>query len=131
MECYHEELNSSTKIQYLVSLRPMLTGNLLRVEEVEVQPFLSFDSNHQINLSKKQHLSELLIKDIHIRNCHSGRKLTLNLLREKFWIIHANSLIRKILLNRSYCKRKIILLKPPLMTDSPTERVSVPTSPFI
>ena len=66
MECYHEELNSSTKIQYLVSLRPMLTGNLLRVEEVEVQPFLSFDSNHQINLSKKQHLSELLIKDIHI-----------------------------------------------------------------
>ena len=72
-----------------------------------------------------------MIKDIHIRNCHSGRELTLNLLREKFWIIHAKSLLRKVLLNCSYCKRQKILPTPPLMSDLPAERVLVPTSPFI
>ena len=72
-----------------------------------------------------------MIKDIHIRNCHSGRELTLNLLREKFWIIHAKSLFRKVLLNCSYCKRQKILPTPPLMSGLPAERVLVPTSPFI
>ena len=93
--------------------------------------FLPFDSKHQIILAKKHHLSELLIKDIHVRNCHSGRELTLNLLRERFWIIHAKSLVRKELLNCSYCKRQRILPRPPLMSDLPAERVSVPTSPFV
>ena len=90
--------------------------------------FLPFDSKHQIILAKKHHLSELLIN---VRNCHSGRELTLNLLRERFWIIHAKSLVRKELLNCSYCKRQRILPTPPLMSDLPAERVSVPTSPFI
>ena len=55
------------------------------------------------------------------RNCHSGRKLTLNHLREKFWIIPAESLVRRILLNCSYCKRQRILPTPGLMTDLPGE----------
>ena len=109
----------------------MLTDNLLRVGGRVAHSLLPFDSKHQIILAKKHHLSELLIKDIHVRNCHSGRELTLNLLRERFWIIHAKSLIRKVLLNCSYCKRQRILPTPPLMSDLPAERVLVPTSPFI
>ena len=121
-ECYHEELNSVRnnkplqKTNTLLSLRPS---------------FLPFDSKHQIILAKKHHLSELLIRDIHVDNCHSGRELTLDLLRERFWIIHAKSLIRKVLLNCTYCKRQRILPTPPLMNDLQAERVSVPTSPFI
>ena len=109
----------------------MLTDNLLRVGGRVAHSLLPFDSKHQIVLAKKHHLSELLIKDIHVRNCHSGRELTLNHSTERFWIIHAKSLIKKILLNCSYCMRQIILPTPPLMRDSPAERVSVPTSPFI
>ena len=65
-----------------------------------------------------------MIKDIHVRNCHSGRELTFNLLRERFRIIHAKSLIRKVLLNCSYCKRQRILPTPLLMSDLPAESVS-------
>ena len=61
----------------------MLTDNLLRVGGRVAHSLLPFDSKHQIILAKKHHLSELLIKDIHVRNCHSGRELTLNLLRER------------------------------------------------
>ena len=88
-ECYHEELNSLRnnkplqKASTLLSLRPMLTDNLLRVGGRVAHSLLPFDSKHQIILAKKHHLSELLIKDIHVRNCHSGRELTLNLLRER------------------------------------------------
>ena len=137
IECYHEEQNSLRnnkplqKTSTLLSLRPILTDNLLRVGGKVAHSFLPFDSKHQIILAKKHHLSELLIKDIHVRNCHSGRELTLNLLRERFWIIHAKSLIRRVLLNCSYCKRQRILPTPPLMSDLQAERVSLPTSPFI
>ena len=109
----------------MLSLRPMLTDKLLRVGGRVAHSLLPFDSKYQIILAKKHPLSELLIKDIHVRNCDSGRELTLNLLREKFWIIHAKSLVRKVLLNCSYCKRQRILPTPPLMNDLPAERVSV------
>ena len=81
-------------------------------------------------MRKKHHLSELLIKYIDIRNCHSVTELVLNLLTEKLWIIHGKSLIRKVLLNCSYCKRQRILPTPTL-NDSPAKKVSVPTSPFM
>ena len=114
-ECYHEELNSLKnkkllqKSSTLLSLRPMLTDNLLCVRGRAAYSFLLFDSKHQIILAKKHHLPKLLIKDIHIRNCHSGRELTFNLLRERIWIIHAKLLIRKVLLNCTYCKQQRIL----------------------
>ena len=79
IECYHEEQNSLRnnkplqKTSTLLSLRPILTDNLLRVGGKVAHSFLPFDSKHQIILAKKLHLSELLIKDIHVRNCHSGR----------------------------------------------------------
>ena len=39
----------------------------------------------------------------------------------------SKSLIRKVLLNCSYCKRQRILPTPPLMSDLSAERVLVPT----
>ena len=135
-ECNHEELNSLRnnkplqKTSTLLSLRLMLTENLLRVGGRVAHSFLPFDSKHQIILAKKHHLSELLIRYIHIKNCHSRRELTLNLLRERFWIIHPKSLIRKVLLNCSYCKRQRILPTPPLMSDLPVEK-SVGTNVII
>ena len=127
-KCYHEELNSLRnskllqKNQYLF-ITETYVDNLLCVGGRVTHSFLPFNSKHQIILSKKHHLSELLIKYIHIRNCHSRRELTLNLLRERLWIIHAKSLIRKVLLNCSYCKRRRILPTPPLMSDLPVEKI--------
>ena len=126
-KCYHEELNSLRnskllqKNQYLF-VTETYVDNLLCVGGRVTHSFLPFNSKHQIILAKKHHLSELLIRYIHIKNCHSRRELTLNLLRERFWIIHAKSLIRKVLLNCSYCKRQRILPTPPLMSDLPVEK---------
>ena len=71
-----------------------------------------------------------MVHDAHVRNCHSGRDLTLSLIREKFWIVHAKSLIRKVLFDRHYSKRQRILPKPPLISELPIERLCVVDQPF-
>ena len=67
----------------------MFTDDLFREGGRVPQSSLSFDSKYHIILAKKHQLSKLLIKEIHIRFCHSREELSLNLLKELFWIIHA------------------------------------------
>ena len=117
------------KTSNLLSLRLFLLDNLLRVGGRIVLSFLPFHSKHQIILPKNHPLSALLVQDAHVRNCHSGRDLTL--IREKFWIVHAKSLIRKALFDCHYCKRQRVLPKPPLTSELPLERLSVVDQPFV
>ena len=119
------------KTSNLLSLRPFLLDNLLRLGGRIGQSFLSFHSKHQIILPKNHPLSALLVQDTHVRNCHSGRDLTLSLIREKFCIVHAKSLIRKVLFDCHYFKRQRVLRKPPLISELPLERLSVVDQPFI
>ena len=131
IKCYHEVPNSLRnkklllKTSAMLSVRPMLTDNLLHVRGRLIQ------SKHQITFAKKHHLSGILLKDLHIRSYHPGRDLTLNFLRERFWTIHESIAFRKVLLNCSYCKQQRILPTSTLLSDLSVERVSVLSSSFM
>ena len=94
------------------------------------QSFLPFYLKRQIILPKNHPLLALLVQDTNVRNCHSGRDLSLGLIREKFWIVHTKSLIKKVLFNCHYCKRQRFLLKASLMSELSIERLSVVKQPF-
>ena len=78
-ESYPKEINASTnnkpllKTSNLLSLQPFLSYKLLRVVVRIGQSFLTFYSKHQIVLSKNHPLLALLVQDVHVKNCHSGR----------------------------------------------------------
>ena len=86
--------------------------------------------NTNLFYQKITRLLALLVQDTHVRNCHPERDLTLSLIREKFWIVHAKYLIRIVLFDCHYFKRQKVLPKPPIMSELPIERLSVVDQPF-
>ena len=79
---------------------------------------------HIVIISNNHPIASLLVFYTHVTDFHSGRDLTLNLLRESYWIINAKSLIRKVLKSCLYSKRLRNQPKPPIMSDLPPERLS-------
>ena len=89
-----------------------------------VQLIFQIQVNIKVIISNNHVVYSLLVFYIHVTNFHSGRDLTLNLLREPYWIINAKSLICKVLNSCIYCKRLRSQSKPPTSCDLPLERLS-------
>ena len=62
-------------------------------------------NKYPLLLSKKSHLSEKIIHDLHVNMKHAGIYTIIGELRRKYWILHAFSLTRRILRNCIRCKR--------------------------
>ena len=62
---------------------------------------LPFESKFPILLNSDHKLTELLVKETHYRNLHSGTKQTLTDLRQRFWIVKGRSFVKKVL---KYCR---------------------------
>jgi hypothetical protein len=76
-------------------------------------------------LPDKCEFTKLLIKFVHIKNCHAGIQMMQCLLREKFWIVRARKTIKNVLYNCVTCKRfKVKSMSsepPPLPPDRVTD----------
>ena len=71
------------------------------MKNVNVHP----DTKYQVILWRHDHLTKLIISDIHYKDALTGRENTLLLLRNKYWIPGCRGVIRKIISNCLYCKR--------------------------
>ena len=111
-----QSVNKNSK---LLTLQPFMSDKLIRVGGRLSNSYLPLHNKHQVIINKNHPLASLLIIYIYERNSHCGRELTLSLLREKYWIIHAKALIRKVISN---CKRLTIQLNAPMMGNLPCER---------
>ena len=58
---------------------------------------LPYNQRHLIILPSYSHVTSLLIKSAHVSLGHAGRQHVLSYLRESFWILKANSSVRKVL----------------------------------
>ena len=98
---YHfaEELEvlGKSKNATCVSLDPIFVDGLLRFGGRLASVPILLESKHQIILPKKDHGTNLVAKYYHIISGHSGREYVLKLVCEKFWIINANPVIRRVL----------------------------------
>lgn len=121
------KLPKSSKLQ---SLSPFLDVNgILRVSGRLQNSLVSYDEKSPIILSSNCHLTRIIVIDAHLKALHSGPQLTLNLLRRRYWIIGARSLVKKMVHQCLKCFRQ----NPPsieqLMGQLPSERVT-PDKPF-
>ena len=70
----------------------------------DVLYYIPYSSKHQVIISNNHPIASLLVFYIYETNFHSRRDLTLNLLRESYWIINAKSLICTVLKSCPHCK---------------------------
>lgn len=114
----------------LKSLHPFADNELiLRVGGRLDHSQLPYHQKHPIILPSKCHLSTLLIKHIHQQTIHGGTQITLNQLRERYWLLSARTQVRNVIKNCAVCVRQAAVTKQQLMGDLPSERVT-PAKPF-
>lgn len=107
----------------LRKLRPFMKDGVLLVGGRLGNANLSFSQKHPILLPKSDHFVNLLIDHYHQKNLHTGAHLTLALLRQKYWILTARSVVRKRIQNCNTCFRSRPKPQFPLMADLPACRV--------
>ena len=115
----------------LYQLDPVLDQNgFLRVgERLGKSRVFPDDLKHPVILPKKSFVVDLVIRDTHERVGHSGRGITLGVLRSKHWIINANSVVRHLISKCMKCCRLRGAISEQKMADLPKERLS-PAPPF-
>jgi len=108
----------------LRALRPILgPDGLIRVGgRLEHSP-LTFEEKHPVILAKGNHLSLLLARDAHHRTLHGGPQLTRSVLGRRYWIVHANSLIRSVVHACVKCARFRGATAQQQMGQLPVDRV--------
>ncbi|XP_055634221.1 uncharacterized protein LOC129774500 [Toxorhynchites rutilus septentrionalis] len=89
----------------------------------------SFDSKHQILLPANHPFSFLLVKQFHERNLHAHPQLLITFLRNRYWIIGAGSLARRVVHTCVACFRAQPKKLEQFMGDLPRTRVTA-SRPF-
>ena len=91
---------------------------------------LPFLQKHQIILPHSNHVTNLIIRDIHIKLGNAGRQHVLAEIRKKFWLIRANTAIRKILNSCVVCRKRSNISCTQQMADLPQRRLTPNKPPF-
>lgn len=74
---------------------------------------------------RKSHLSRLLLLECHAKNAHGSQEFILGKLRERFWIIHARSGVRRIIHECPWCRIRNVRPVEQLMGEVPDDRLKV------
>ena len=113
-----------------MKLTPILKDNLIRVGGRIDNSDLSHDSKYPVILTKNMPVSELILKDFHVKFGHAGRQFVLTKLREKYWLVSASSFVRKSLYNCLTCRHNFRRPEKQLKADLPLDRVDADSPPF-
>ncbi|XP_053274096.1 uncharacterized protein LOC128436341 [Pleuronectes platessa] len=114
----------------LYRLDPVMDNGILRVGGRLDKSALPTESKHPVILSKDLHVSVLILRHIHHQLGHAGRNYMLSRLRQRYWIINANSAARKVISDCVVCRRNRGKLLEQKMADLPEERVVPDRAPF-
>ena len=133
----HEEESRSKKNEIQVvktssiyRLDPFVDKGILRVGGRLNNADIPEESKHPIILPRKSHVTTLIIRHAHERLGHAGRGHVLARLREKYWIVGANSAVRQLISSCVTCRRNRAPPQDQKMADLPPDRLT-PAPPFI
>ena len=139
-QCYPEELHilsesmdskkTISKSGSLYKLNPIIIDGTLRVGGRLEHSNMNIDAKHQYILPKDHPVSQLIIRHFHDVAGHSGREYVLGLVRRRFWIIHANSSVRKTLAKCVKCRKIQGNVGQQKMADLPEDRLTPDKPPF-
>lgn len=135
LECFaadmHKVLKESVVSKTLIPLTPFIDAHgLLRVRGRLQRSNLPFNQKHPMILPKQHHFTNLLIDDAHQNTLHGGTQLVLNLIRKRFWIIHAKQVIQIRLRKCVRCFREKPQIAQQLMGNLPEPRITSCSRPF-
>ncbi|XP_043238689.1 uncharacterized protein LOC122390096 [Amphibalanus amphitrite] len=115
----------------LTKLRPqMLNGLLVVGGRLGRSESVSESAKHPVILPRKNHVTQLLIREAHERVGHEGRDHTFWEVRKRFWVIGAGPEIRGLIRRCVTCRKVNARPQKQLMADLPKERVSADTPAF-
>ena len=110
-------------------LDPFVDEGILRVGGRLNQADIPAESKHPMILPRKSHVTTLIIRSTHEQLAHAGRGHVLARLREKFWIVGANSAVRQLISSCVTCRRSKAKPQDQKMADLATDRLT-PSPPF-
>lgn len=109
----------------IISLNPKLDEQkLLRVDGRLEESGLSRDQKEPIILPKDGHLTKLIIQYAHFDTFHGGNQLTLQRLRQQYWVIQGRNTIKGHLRRCTICFRYRIQPSKQLMGNLPKFRIN-------
>lgn len=82
-----------------------------------------YDARHQYILPQKHHVTLLLVYDAHEKTAHAGQEHVMARLREKYWIIKARVVVRKVTQSCVICRRRRAQPLLPAMAELPAYRL--------
>ena len=129
-ECFYKEVRDLTrsgvvrKNSSVFRLDPFLKDGLLRVGGRLKHGKLTDDATHPVLLPQKNHITTLIVRHCHESLKHAGRNHVLATLRQKYWIIHSNSVVRGLIWRCVTCRRLRKPQEDQKMSDLPNERLS-------
>nr|XP_039269991.1 uncharacterized protein LOC120344746 [Styela clava] len=112
------------KSSTLISLRPFLKNDILRVGGRIKDAPISYDAKHPIVIPKESLIASLMVDYIHRTTGHNGREYVLAEIRQNYWIVKGTSLVRTIINNCVLCRRKQRKPEYQEMSDLPVDRVT-------
>ena len=121
--------NEVTKASSLYRLDPLVDGGLLRLGGRLNHADIPEESKHPVILPRKSHVKTLIIRHTHEQLGHAGRGHVLPKLRERYWIIKANSAVRQLISSCVMCRRIKSTPQDQKMADLPEDRLT-PAPPF-
>ncbi|XP_067017894.1 uncharacterized protein [Acropora muricata] len=121
--------NKVTKASSLYRLDPFVDGGLLRVGGRLNHADIPEESKHPVILPRKSHVTTLIIRHTHEQLGHAGRGHVLAKLRERYWIVKANSAVRQLISSCVMCRRIKSTPQDQKMADLPEDRLT-PAPPF-
>ncbi|XP_006822430.1 uncharacterized protein LOC102801455, partial [Saccoglossus kowalevskii] len=110
----------------LYKLDPFWQNGLLRVGGRLDRSALPNEMKHP----EASHISRLILEDIHRCVGHLGRNSMLAKLRQKYWILCANTLIRQIVSRCVCCRRYRARAGEQMMANLPIDRLTPGEAPF-
>ena len=120
-----------SELKTLRNLRPCVgTDSIFRVEGQLENAELPLDSKHPIILPGSHALTRLIVLHVHVFAGHAGPSDTLMKVRQRFWIIHGVSNVKRFLAECSKCARRKATPIPQCMADLPVCRVTATNKPF-
>ncbi|XP_070517916.1 uncharacterized protein [Cardiocondyla obscurior] len=123
--CVIQRGEKLSKSNPLIRLLPFIDQDgLLRVGGRLNNALIDADAKHQYILPKCSPLTSLITNDAHYKTLHGGTQVTLNLIRNKFWIIGGRIPVRSYILKCVTCARYRGLRAQQQMGQLPAARVS-------
>ncbi|XP_044573582.1 uncharacterized protein LOC123257722 [Drosophila ananassae] len=116
----------------ICGLAPYLDGNgILRAYgRIDAALCIPYSARRPVILSHRHGLTEMIVRDAHVRMKHQNVDATMAEIRPRFWITRLRRVLRSVISGCSECKLHRARPMPPIMGPLPDDRLDAYGWPF-